>query len=357
MSKRMLLFILLAGYGIPGICQPVNCVSALDSVRNYIERNYVGFADKVTPATEQQYQEHTSKVYARARLGKSRIDCFFVLEYYLDFFKDDHISIQAAGWYRNSVVNGSKPVQPIFKEEEKINAFYKKLDDSTGYLRIKSFDLSYAKKIDSVIKANLTNIQSMPRLVIDLRGNGGGGDRAASYLQPVIYTNPVKNIGVDLLATPDNIAAWDCAIDRYRNEIPKNQLDHLMQVLAQGRGKDRALVNFASDYTGTLPTVWPMPAKVAIVIDHGCGSATEEFLLLAKQSKKVVMAGEHSKGVLDYSNVVQHPFFHPAFELHYPTTRSRRVDVGLGIDQVGIQPDIPLDLGADSWLNELLIKF
>jgi hypothetical protein len=445
-----------------GICQPVNCVQTLDSVKNYFEQNYVGFADKVTSATQQQYQEHVNQAYAYAKQGQSRSDCFFVIDYYLDFFRDNHIYIQippdtigvekialeklpkevtnrydlkgiyysrdsvykikvisnskglrsyvgvilssrtakwkpgqvkfelihtggdgftgifylrdhsayistitlneqhgldVEGWYKNGVVTGSPPVQPLFNEENEVNAFYKKLNDSTGYIRIKSFDLSFAKGIDSVIRANLTNIQAMPRLVIDLRGNGGGGDHAMSFLQPIIYTNPVKNIGVDLLTTPDNIAAWDDAINRYRDEIPKKELDHLMQILAQGRGKERAMVNFASDYTGTLPEVWPLPVKVAIVIDHGCGSTTEEFLLLAKQSKKVVMAGEHSKGVLDYSNVVQHKFFHPAFELHYPTTRSRRIDVGLGIDNTGIQPDIPLDLSTNNWLNELLIKW
>jgi C-terminal processing protease CtpA/Prc len=96
---------------------------------------------------------------------------------------------------------------------------------------------------------------------------------------------------------------------------------------------------------------------VAIVINHGCGSTTEEFLLLAKQSSKVVMAGEPSRGVLDYSNVVERDFYHPDLELHYPTTRSRRIDVGLGIDNIGIQPDIPLDLSTNNWLNELLIKW
>jgi C-terminal processing protease CtpA/Prc len=212
------------------------------------------------------------------------------------------------------------------------------------------------KGIDSVIQANLKSIQSMPKLVIDLRWNGGGGDHSMSFLQPIIYTNPVKNIGADLLTTPENIIAWDNIINLYRNEIPQKELDNMLQILSQGRGKERAIVNFAADYTGILPTVWPLPAKVAIVINHGCGSTTEEFLLFAKQSKKVVMAGEHSNGSLDYSNVVKKDFFNPNFELHYPTTRSRRLDVGLGIDNVGIKPDIPLDLSTDNWLNELLIK-
>jgi C-terminal processing protease CtpA/Prc len=235
-----------------------------------------------------------------------------------------------------------------------VNKFFKTLNDSTCYLRIKSFNGSYARDIDSVVKANVKSIQSTPKLIIDLRGNGGGSDHCMSFLQPILYTNPVKNIGVDLLTTPDNTVAWDLIIAQYRNELPKNYLDNLLKKIHQYDGKTRATVNFAPDYTGTLPTVWANPVKVAIVIDGKCGSTTEEFLLFARQSKKTTMVGERSLGVLDYSNVVPRDFSCPPFTLHYPTTRSRRIDAGLGIDNKGIQPDIPLDLSKNNWLEALM---
>jgi hypothetical protein len=439
---------------ISGICQPVNGVKFFDSVKSYFERNYAGYADKVTPASQTAYQAYTRQAYALAKRARSNADCYFVVDHWLDYFKDHHVYIRipppdtaetirlgeqslpegiyytadsvykvavlknkkglrsyvgvilesrastwkpgqvkfelfdaggnqfkgiwylrnhsayistiqgdlqkglaSEGWFKNGVRAQQEPVKPLFEEEQHLNTFYKKLNDSTGYIRIRTFDLFEAKRIDSVIRNNLENIQSMPKLVIDLRWNGGGGDHSMSFLQPIIYTNPVKNIGVDLLLTTENITAWEKAIDKYRAEIPKKELDHLMQLLDIGRGKARTSVNFASDNTDTLPTVWAMPAKVAIVINHGCASTTEEFLLAARQSKKVVMAGEHSHGSLDYSNVVQKDFYGPDFILNYPTTRSRRIDAGLGIDNVGIQPDIPLDLSTDTWLNELLMKF
>ncbi|MBO9202974.1 MULTISPECIES: S41 family peptidase [Niastella] len=457
----ILVFINCLFCGVSGICQPVNGVSVLDSVKTYMEKNYVGFTDKVSIRSLKSYWEYNRQAYAYAKLARSKADCYFVIDYWLDFFKDNHIylripppdtvetikldkkylrqvadknvvegiyynidsvykvavikskkgvrsyvgvilesrapnwkpgqvkfelmetgqdqfkgiwylrnhsayistmpdslqkGLSSEGWFKNGIVPTSTPSKPLFEEEQQANTFYRKLNDSTGYLRIKTFDLFEAKHIDSVIRTNLESIQTMPKLVIDLRNNGGGGDRSMSFLQPIIYTNPVKSIGVDLLLTRENIIAWEKAIYKYRTEIPKKEYDHLMQLLNQGRGKERFFVNFSPDNTDTLPAVWPMPAKVAIVINKGCGSATEEFLLLAKQSKKVVLAGEFSKGVLDYSNVVEKDFYDPDFELHYSTTRSRRIDVGLGIDNVGIQPDIPLDLSNITWLNELLIK-
>jgi C-terminal processing protease CtpA/Prc len=270
---------------------------------------------------------------------------------------DQKNGLASEGWVKQNTPVQSETVTPLFEEEQQVNTFFKILNDSTGYVRIKSFDLFNARGIDSVIRANLESIQSLSRLIIDLRNNGGGGDHAMSFLKPLIYTNPVTNIGVDLMTTPDNIAAWEDAINKYRNVIPKKELDHVQQVLDQGKGKECVLINFAGDRIDTLPAVWAFPAKVAIVINRECGSTTEEFLLFAKQSEKVVMAGEHSLGSLDYSNVVHKDFYSPDFVLGYPTTRSRRIDVGLGIDNMGIQPDIPLDLRNNTWLNELLIRF
>lgn len=241
-----------------------------------------------------------------------------------------------------------------FSEENQVSTFFKTLNDSICYLRIKSFNGSHSRDIDSVIKTNLKSLQSKSKLIIDLRGNGGGSDLCMSYLQPVLYTNPVKNIGVDLLTTPDNTAAWELIIKQYRDQLPKEYLDNLLKKIHQFDGKVRATVNFAADYTGTLPAVWANPAKVAIVIDGKCASTTEEFLLFARQSTKTKIVGAHSLGVLDYSNVVPKEFSCPPFTLRYPTTRSRRIDAGLGIDNIGIQPDLPLDLSKDNWLDELL---
>jgi hypothetical protein len=336
----------------------------LDSVIAYIEKNYAGFSDKVNTQTKKAYQAHTKQAYQLAKQAQSAADYYVVINHWLTFFKDQHLYINSPADTTSTkkARHDDKQVQksyhkPLFDEENRVNAFFKTLNDSTCYLRIKSFNGSYDRSIDSVIKANLKSIQSTPKLIIDLRGNGGGSDHCISFLQPILYTNPVKNIGVDLLTTPDNTAAWEFLINQYRNKLPGKYLDDALKKIHQGDGKARAFVNFEPDYTGTLPVVWANPAKVAIVIDGQCASATEELLLFARQSKKTKIVGEHSSGVLDYSNVVPRDFSNPPFTLHYPTTRSRRIDAGLGIDNKGILPDIPLTLSTNNWLDELMRKW
>lgn len=463
--RSVILIFIFSTYTPALVSQQVKDTHSLDSVKAYLEKNYVGFADKVNDQTQKAYLAHTKQSYAYAKQAVSAADQYFAIHHYLTFFKDQHLYIsppadtahiekiqpdyekvqelyhtgknsiegiyytgdsvykvalvkskkglrsyagivlttQAAGWKQGHVkfelietgVNQYMGIwynrahnmffSPVyfnirnglgdegwykygttpdiesanittFAEESKANTFFKILNDSTCYLRIKTFAATNARNIDSVINANKNSLQSKPRLIIDLQGNGGGSDRSMSYLKPILYTDPVTNIGVDMLSTPDNIAAWDTLIDQYRNDLPKDYLDNISKKIHQQDGTERAMVNFAADYTDTLPAVWPTPAKVAIVIDGRCGSSTEEFLLFARQSKKTIMAGEHSLGVLDYSNVVPKGFSNPAFILHYPTTRSRRIDAGLAIDNKGIQPDIPLNLNGN-WLKELMKKW
>jgi hypothetical protein len=463
--KLAFLTFVLLSCSLVTFSQQVPCSHSLDSVKAYIEKNYVGFADKVNPKTQNAYEAHTKQLYQYAKRAQSTADHYFVIHQFLTFFNDRHLYINlpantapiekiqlddqqvqklyhtsaasVAGIYytRDSVlkvavikskkglrsyagviINSKTPTWRTgqvkfelietganqytgiwytrfhdmyfssiqfnpqkglsdegwyklgsaaiktetvvttttrFDEENRLSTFFKMLNDSTAYLRIKSFDGSAAREIDSVIKTNEKTIQSTPKLIIDLRWNGGGSDHCMSFLKPMLYTNPVKNIGNDLLTTPDNTAAWEFLINQYRNKLPNEQLDNALKKIHRGDGQARAMVNFESDHTETLPAVWPNPVKVAIIINGGCGSATEEFLLFARQSKKVKMVGEPSIGVLDYSNVVPRDFSCPPFTLHYPTTRSRRIDVGLGIDNTGIQPDIPLNLGNNNWLSVL----
>ena len=97
----------------------------------------------------------------------------------------------------------------------------------------------------------------------------------------------------------------------------------------------------------------PFPKKIVILINRWCGSSTEELLLAARQSAKVILVGENTVGNLDYSNIVRVPFSCYPYTLVYATTRSRRLNIHQGIDNVGIAPKYRLPEGAD-WIKEAL---
>ena len=94
---------------------------------------------------------------------------------------------------------------------------------------------------------------------------------------------------------------------------------------------------------------------MAIIIHEGNGSTTEQFLLAARQSKKVKLYGTTTYGVLDISNMHYVPSPCSDFQLGYSLSRSMRLP-DLAIDDVGIQPDffIHREVPVHDWIDFVL---
>lgn len=277
------------------------------------------------------------------------------------YFKDHHPEVKTYTIKEGkfSPPDFMKTITPIVQETtEPFNkiensnkvVFYKDIDDSTAYLRIKSFDDHFAKKIAYEIKSHEKQLKSKPYLVIDVRYNGGGSDFSYSPLLPFIYTNPIKTIGVDVFSTPDNIISWQKVIDENPG-LPVEVKKQISDIISQMKAGPFKLINVAGDQTDSLPMVYSNPRKVAILIDGECGSTTEQFLLAAKQSKKVILMGQHTAGVLDYSNMRMVNFDCLPYILGYATSRSRRIPDN-SIDNKGITPDVILDFNKP-WLESI----
>ena len=108
----------------------------------------------------------------------------------------------------------------------------------------------------------------------------------------------------------------------------------------------------------TMDTVYAYPQNVGIIINEHNGSTAEQFLLEAKQSKKVKLFGTTTIGVLDISNMYFVPSPCKEFQLGYSLSRSLRIP-GFTIDGKGIQPDYFLDRSIPlydwtSYVNEIL---
>jgi C-terminal processing protease CtpA/Prc len=100
------------------------------------------------------------------------------------------------------------------------------------------------------------------------------------------------------------------------------------------------------------------PIRVGIIVDRYVGSAAEQFLLVARQSRKVKIFGEPTAGVLDFSNMnfVESPC--GDFVLFYAMSKAVGID-RFPIDGIGIQPDFFLDSSIPGYkwvdvVNEIL---
>jgi hypothetical protein len=225
----------------------------------------------------------------------------------------------------------------------------RRLSDKTYYIGIGSFDESNTWSVDSLFHADSAILASVPNLILDLRGNGGGSDFVYSPLRAWLYTNPIISAGVDVLATDDNIKGWAALLEA--KDIPEANKITLRRIIEQMQGRNGQMVEIFHSDTVALSGSRPFPQKIAILINGECASSAEQFLLEAMQSRKVTLMGQPTAGILDYANVRDVTLPCWPFVLHYATTRSQRVDAGKGIDNVGIRPQVMLGANQD-WVEE-----
>lgn len=225
------------------------------------------------------------------------------------------------------------------------------LSDSTLYLRIGTFEEWNLANVDSLVQYHHDQLSTMPNLIIDVRNNGGGSDFTFMPLVPWIVSGPVELSGSDILATPANIASWKPLLDNpYIPDESKSFIDSLIREMEMNQGN---FVSLMDDKTTEPDSLTIYPRKIAILINKNCASSCENFALYAKESEKVILMGENTAGILDYANMREQKFSCLPYTLYYATTRSRRVDLGKGIDNVGIPPRVQLS-GEQDWINEAL---
>jgi len=233
--------------------------------------------------------------------------------------------------------------------------YYKKLTPKTSLIRLSNFSYPFVERIEKLINENKSAIENSENLIIDIRNNGGGTDNAYSKLLPFIVTNPIRNIGTEKLATQgliDGVTEYKNGLiekDPKKNESEIKKLDSLTDIYKNNIGE---FINL-NDETVNVDSVEiasKSPRQIIMLSNNGTGSAAENFLLKAKQSKKVKVLGTPTSGVLDYASAYFFKFGCENYKLLLPTYRSLRLP-NYPIDNIGVQPDIYLDETVEDWVE------
>ena len=216
------------------------------------------------------------------------------------------------------------------------------ISDKTLLLRIPSFSPEIKPVLDSLYTRLYGLVKDKPYLIIDLRNNGGGLDVLYQALLPLLYTNPMRMHGVAFLSTPLNNArmeafmrdtVWPAEVREWARESLKKLKAHPGEFVQL---EEAPVTEFRLD------TVYPSPVHIAVLADKGSGSSAEQFLLEAKQSKKVKIFGTPTAGSLDISNMNWTDSPCGDYVLFYAISRSSRIP-GMPVDGIGVQPDFYLD--------------
>lgn len=166
------------------------------------------------------------------------------------------------------------------------------LSDSTFYIRIPSF-MGLKTQIEQTITFNWANIMSHPNLIIDIRNNGGGQDGEYQALLKLIYTNPYTTKGVEWYSTPGNIKLFEDALNKGEIRDGEEGIRWTKALLVEMKKNIGGFVvhPFFTEIKDVAPSkdsIYKYPKRVGIIINEGNASSAEQFLLSAKNSKKVI---------------------------------------------------------------------
>ncbi|WP_305005542.1 S41 family peptidase [Hymenobacter aranciens] len=221
---------------------------------------------------------------------------------------------------------------------------------TTSYLRIPSFDLTYTAKIDSALKKNAAGIAARPYLILDVRGNGGGGFDAFKPLLPLLLDKPVmaQPYYGSVWVSPDNLAYYD----RTKYDYAPTRQDSTTE-LAYVASLRPHLGRFSpvEKLPDTIALAAGFPHRVGLLFDRYSASSTEGLLLTCRQSAKVRTFGEPSAGAVSYGDwrPIELPGLHIWLAL---TTKKMVFETATDFESIGIAPDVDLTAHDErEWLH------
>lgn len=237
---------------------------------------------------------------------------------------------------------------------------FKKLSPKTAYLKIPTFQ-NNQDKIQQLVIKNDSIIKKSENLIVDLTGNAGGESGWVPIL-PYFMTNTIYQYDTYLRVTPENVKSKLADLETYvLNPIPNEYKKYFPdKTLAAYKKAYKELPTTKKQFypipgvSFPLDSVLKNPKKIALVVDDFCGSSTEYFFNLTKQSKKTKTYGVNTIGMMDYegmSTLTKLPY--PNFYLTIPIVKSSWTDKS-PIDKTGFKPDIILDISEQhKWIESI----
>ena len=218
-----------------------------------------------------------------------------------------------------------------------------------------SFENNSYEQTAYLLEKYKSKLETTPYWVLDLRNNSGGDYSIGLQLLEYIYTNPIVFYNVEMRMTRSNFDIWyKSFISNYYESLDSAGKLKMDIRLSKMKANFDRMYNEDERPADTLrmDKVKTSPQKIALLINNNTVSSGELFTMIARQSSKVVVAGTHSGGMIDYGNVVIYKTSHPPIRIQLPTNRYLWLNSGYSVDRQGLQPEIVLS--GNDWIEQAI---
>jgi hypothetical protein len=218
--------------------------------------------------------------------------------------------------------------------------------NSVAVISVPSHDFAHRTTLGTLLNAHRERLDSAAVLIIDLRGNEGGGSQTTAALHPYVVggdaLDPAADFGAPvLLSSPDQLSY-------VKRAFGSDTTAFVRRIVSAMEAAPGQLVPMFDPAQPAPATPYPPPRfgprRVLMLVDGGTVSAAEVIVQLALRSARTTVVGEPTAGALDYqsTSVVRiHPEESRWF-LGYPTiTAHARLPEG-GMRGKGIAPEVAL---------------
>jgi hypothetical protein len=224
----------------------------------------------------------------------------------------------------------------------------KVLDNGAIYIKIPSFLREYKPQVDSLLALCKDKLQNSTHLIIDIRDNAGGLRRTYDGLLPYIYDKPIWFDSYYYKSSIENIKKTQGSMSRLTADTGLyNSYKKITEDMEANLGKKILSSGFYIRYD----TVYANPRRISILINERTASASELFLMSAKQSAKVTVFGENSGGVIDRAESYEADIGCSNINIIIPIASRQMKAYPKPIDNIGIPPDVRINKNVKDWIQ------
>jgi hypothetical protein len=359
--KKLLLSFLFATFAIADVwaLEPDSIsknVSDLDSLIQMVETNYTGFPIIMEKGYGNDYQTMMADLRQKVSTGQMGIQQA-VSEYCYWFFSqfDGHVYVDCQLFFDHYFTKSHIRYAKSFEYEPKPVSC--KVNDKTWLIRVPSC-MGQNPTYQWLKDAAQAYLQSgCDHLIIDVRGNTGGGDAIWEPIFPLLYDHQPSSPEYTFFRnTPQNLSFYLRALnDDPDNEVAKWLVDNCKK-------SQEEMVKIEEEESVEDFPISPLPKKAAIVIDKSTASSAETLIRFAKMccdtTRTKVYGKENTWGAQYSGNIVGMPLPNSQITVYYPTCISSFFLQGESNGSSGLSPDVRIGLpypkkltdNCDEWI-------